>query len=882
VRRHIPDSDDLDEEIRGHMALSVKERIERGEDPEAARLAALKEFGNITLTRDSMRGVWRHRWLDAVEALGRDIRVALRSLRRAKGLAATVVVTLALGIGANAATFSVVRAVLLRPLVNRDEDRLIYIRQSAPGIGDENTTFSVPELNDFKSRVTTISAFGDFSTVDFAMTGLGSEPRMVKAGVVGGSFFDVMGLRPVLGRLLDAHDDGPKAAGAVVLTFRFWTSSLNSDPSVIGKTIRLGSRTATVIGVLEPSVPYPARTEIIANVVTSPHHLGALMVTSRVHRMTEVFGRLAPGSSIDAARAELTRVHADMMREHPEAYSAKANVQLKIARLRDQIAAPARTILIVLLAAAAVVFVIACSNVANLILARSVRREGELAVRAALGAGPGALRRTLLAESLVLCGAGAVLGVALARPLVAMVSGYAARFSIRALDVTLDASVLWVGAGLAMAAAVLLAYVPRLPSPHAPAGLGLASGSVRITPGTNRRLRLFATTQIAFSFVLLAGAGMLVATLVALQTARTGYNMRQVLAVDIPAPVTGLGDPKAINFYQEATRRISALPGVKDVAVGSFVPWRDAGSLGPGFQFTVEGYKPADGEEDPRARMRMVAPRFFAVLGVPLLAGRDFTDDDRGGSEPVSIVSQSVAQRLFPNGDAVNRHLTWTDPVFSIFGKQVPSRIVGVVADVDDESVVPGPALTIYQSAWQVGVAGRLFVHAAGDPYTLVPPVTRVIREISADQPVERAATLEDVRATVLSPERVNAFVFSGFAGIALLIAVVGVAGVLAFSVSARTREFGIRLAVGSAPRHLLTRVLSEGVQIAAIGIAAGAAGGYALARVAAGFVEHVQLPGALPLMGAAAVLIGAAIVASLMPAARASRVDVLQALRSE
>ena len=310
---------------------------------------------------------------------------------------------------------------------------------------------------------------------------------------------------------------------------------------MIGKTIRLGPRTATVVGVLEPSVPYPADTEIIANVVTSPHHLGATMVTSRTHRMTELFGRLAPGASLEAARAELTAVHAAMMREHPEAYSPKANVQLSVTTLRDQIAAPARTILLVLLAAAAVVFVIACSNVANLILARSVRREGELAVRAALGAGRGALRRTLLAESLVLCGAGAVLGVVLARPFVAMVARYAARFSVRALDVTVDASVLWVGAGLAMAAAVLLAYVPRLPSPHAPAGLGLASGSVRITPGTNRRLRVFATTQIAFSFVLLAGAGMLLATLVALQTANTGYDMRQVLAFDIPTSATGVG-----------------------------------------------------------------------------------------------------------------------------------------------------------------------------------------------------------------------------------------------------------------------------------------------------------------------------------------------------
>jgi putative ABC transport system permease protein len=875
-----PDQDDFDDEIRGHMALSVKERIERGEDPEAARRAALREFGNVTLTRDSMRSVWRPGGLDAAEALGRDIRFALRSLLRVKGLTATVVVTLALGIGANAAIFSVVRGVLLRPLVNRDEDRLIYIRQSAPGLGAENLTFSVPEVNDLESRVTTISAFGDFSTVDFTMIGLGGEPRMVKAGVVGGSFFDVMGLRPVLGRLLNTRDDGPRAAGAAVLTYRFWSTSLNSDPAVIGTTIRLGPRTATVVGVLEPSVPYPADTEIIANVVTSPHHLGATMVTSRTHRMTELFGRLAPGTSLEAARAELIAVHAAILREHPEVYSVKGHVQLTVKKLRDQIASPARTILLVLLAAAAVVFVIACSNVANLILARSVRREGELAVRAALGAGHGALRRTLLAESLVLCGAGAGLGVMLARPLVVVVSRYAARFSVRALDVTVDSSVLWVGAGLAMAAAVLLAYVPRLPSPHAPAGLGLASGSVRITPGTNRRLRVFATTQIAFSFVLLAGAGMLLATLVALQTATTGYNMRQVLAVDIPTSATGVGGAKVIDFYQEATRQIGALPGVEGVAVGSFVPWRDAGSFGPGVQFTVEGYTPADGEENPQARLRIAAPRLFAVLGVPMLAGRDFTDDDRADGEPVSIVSQSVAQRLFPNGDAVNRHMWWTDPYF---GMLVPRRIVGVVADVDDESVARGPsALTIYMPVRQVGIAGRLFVHAVGDPYALVPAVMRVIHEISADQPVERAATLEDVRAEVLSPERLNAVVFSGFAGIALLIAVVGVAGVLAFSVSARTREFGVRLAVGAAPRQLLARVLSEGVVIAGIGIAAGAAGGYALARAAASVVQHVELPGALPVMGAAVVLIGAAIVASLMPAARASRVDVVQALRSE
>jgi putative ABC transport system permease protein len=867
-----PDERELDDEIRGHLALSIKERVERGEDPRAARMAALRELGYIPEIRDSMRRVWYSRWFDAAAALGQEMRVALRSLRRAKGMSTTVIVTLALGIGANAAIFSVVRGVLLRPLVNRGEAQLVYIRQSAPGLGTANTTFSVPEIDDFKSRVTTIGAFGDFSTINFTMIGFG-EPRVVQAGVVGGSYFEVMGLRPVLGRLLNAADDGPDAASVAVLTHRFWTTSLNSDPTVIGKTIRLGVRSATVVGVLEPSVPYPADTEIIANVATSPHHLDATMVKGRTHRMTELFGRLAPGASVEDARAEVTAVHSAMMREHPEAYSAKADVRVSLRPLRDQITAPARTILLVLLAAAGIVFVIASSNVANLILARSVRREGELAVRAALGASTGALRRTLLAESLVLCGAGAVLGVVLARPLVEVVARFAARFSVRALEVTVDASLLWVGAALAMAAAVLLAYIPRLPD-----SLASPSGSVRITASTNRRLRAFATIQIAFSFVLLAGAATLLAALVALQTADTGYNMRQVLAIDLPmSSVAGL-NAQELDFYQEVTRRVDELPRVEGVALGTFVPWRDAGSF-PRFRFVVEGYTPADGEENSYARLRVVAPRFFAVLGVPMLAGRDFTDDDRADSEPVVIVSQSIAQRLFPDGDALNRKLWWTD---AIFGKPRPRRIVGVVADVDDENVVPGPALTIYHPVQQMRVAGRLFVHAAGDPYALVPAVTKIVHSMSANQPVERAATLEDVRTEVLAPERLNAFVLSGFAGVALLIAVVGVAGVLAFSVSARTREFGVRLAVGSSPRRLLMGVLMEGVLIVAVGILAGTAGVYAFAGVAASYLENVRLPGALTILAAAAVLVGAALLASLMPAARASRVDVLQALRAE
>jgi putative ABC transport system permease protein len=809
-----------------------------------------------------------------------DFRFAFRSLARAKGVTLTVIVTLALGIGANAAIFSVVQGVLLRPLVNRDQDRLVYIRQSAKGIGVENANFSVPELRDLQSRVKTLAAFGDFSTIEFTMMGLG-EPRVVRAGVVGGSYFDVMGLRPVLGRLIDRSDDGAQAAGVAVLTHRFWSTTLQSDASLIGKTIRLGDRTATIIGVLEPSVPYPTETEIIANVVTSPHHLDATMVDGRVHRMTELFGRLAPGADLESARAELRAAHGAILKEHPESYQTDADYRIDAVRLRDQIVSPARTVLLVLLAASALVFIIACSNVANLILARSVRREGELAIRAALGASQWALRRTLLAESVLLCGVGAVLAVVIARPMVGVLSRYAARFSVRALDVTVDASLLWVGAGLAIAAAVLLAFVPRLPSAESANGLGLSSGSVRITTSTNRRLRVFAVVQIAASFVLLAGAGMLLTTLFALQRVQTGISTHNVLAINVPIVDYTRKPELIVAFYKEVIRRISEVPGVTRVAVGTAVPWRDPGFFSA--QFTVEGYAKANGEEDPRARFRTVSPGFFPALGVRVISGRDFSEADRRDAERVVIVSQSVARRMFPNQEAVNRRFMWTDPVIKFIDVSgEPRRIVGVVADIDDENVVPGAAMTIYHPLEQEMGGGRLFVHASTDPYALVPTITRIIRDLSAEQPIEQAATLDDVRAEVLTPNRLNAMVFGGFALVALTIALVGVAGVLAFSVSARTREFGVRLAIGSAPHHLLTRVLGEGAVIGVSGIVAGVIGGLALAQVVSRYITEVSIPGMLPIIGAAAVLVAAAVLASLMPAARASRVDVIQALRAD
>jgi putative ABC transport system permease protein len=821
-----------------------------------------------------------------------DLKFAARSLWRSKGLAITVIVTLALGIGANAAIFSVVRGVLLRPLNNRDEDRIIYIRQSAMGIGVDNTNFSVPEIVDIKSSVKSVSEFGDFSVIGFTMIGLG-EPREVRAGVIGGTYFDVMGLHPAQGRLIDMRDDGPNAAGAAVLTYRFWKTAFNSDPSVIGKTVRLGTRSATIIGILEPTVPYPADTEIIVNVVTSPHHLSATMVQGRVHRMTELFGRLAPGATIEQARAELTTVSTNMVREHPDAYSPSADTRISAVHLKEQITSGAKTVLLVLLASSLLIFVIACSNVANLILSRSVRREGELAIRAALGASPGALRRTLLAESLLMCTAGALLGILVASPMVGILAHYASRFSVRALDLTVDSSMLWVGALLAIIAAILLAFVPRLPSAESSNGLGLASGSVRITGSTGRRLRIFAVTQIAASFILLAGASMLIKTLISMQSVQTGFDTHRTLAFNVPVMSYGKTSDEIITFYREMMRRIEELPGVDHVSLGTATPWRDAGSFGAGFSFTGEGHVKGTKEEDPRANFRVVSPGYFASLGVPILSGRDFNTDDRRGGEPVIIISQSVAQRMFPGEDPVNRHLMYTDPVMKfVFISTGPRRIIGVAKDVDDEHVVPGPSLTIYHPFGQIPddnpdkefavFGGRLFVHTKGDPYALVTPVTQIIRHMSTDQPVERPATLEDIRAEVLTPDRLNTFVFSGFAAVALAIAIVGVGGVLAFSVSGRTREFGIRLAMGSPPSRLLTKVIAEGALMAGIGVLTGGIGGYILAKLVGSYVMDIRMPSLLPVIVSAVVLLSAAVIASAWPASRAARIDVMEALRSD
>jgi len=631
--------------------------------------------------------------------------------------------------------------------------------------------------------------------------------------------------------------------------------------------------------VLEPAAPYPVATEIIANVVTSPHHLSATMVTGRSHRMTELFGRLAPGASLEQARAELRTDYAGMLQAHPADYKRDDQFTISVRRLRDQINARANAILWVLFAASALLFVIASSNVANLVLARTIRRESELAVRSALGASTAALRRSLLAESLVLCGSGVAGALVLAAPMVAMVGKYAARYSVRAEGIHLDATLVWTGMGLALAASLFLAYAPRLPAATAsPAG-----GGARGATGSKRRLRLFAVTQIAASFLLLAGAGLLLRTLYALESTPPPFETSRLLALNLPPDTFGRTPQQQQDFNREVVRRVAQLPGVQSVAAGFSVPWRDSQELGISFAFSVEGAARKNGDDDLRANFRSISPGYFSTLGLPILAGRDFNDADRDGSDRVVVISKSVADRLFPGQPAIGRSMRWTDNVLKFIGISYDTRrIVGVVPDFDDQNILPSPAMTIYQPIAQEGWGGRLFVRTRANPYPLVPAIVKSIQAIAPDQPVERAATLQDIRAAILSPDKLNAIVFGGFAALALLIAVVGVAGVLAFSVSGRTREFGIRMALGAEPGRILAGVLREGLAIAAIGVVSGLVAALAGARALAAWVGGVHLPGALTLAGSAAVLLVAAAVASAAPAARAARVNTVEALRAE
>lgn len=810
-----------------------------------------------------------------------DLKYAFRALSRARGFTLAVVLTLGLGIGANTAIFSVVRGVMLRPLPHRDGSRLMYLRQSAQGPGRENVAFSVPEINDFRGASKTLAGIAEYSPITFTLEGKSDAVR-IDVGLVTGNYFQVMGLVPVLGRSFGPSDDGKAAAPVMMLTHEYWQKRFGGDPAVVGQILRVGGKAVTVVGVLQAAPYFPAHIDALMNMVNSEHHLSATMVTGRTHRMTEMIARLAPGATVQQARSEVAGITARVHADHPESYDAASEYRVTLTPFQEVLGQKAKLTLWLLIAAAAFVLVIACANVANLTLMRGVRREHELVVRAALGAGTGRLRQLLLAENLVLAAMGSALGLVIAFAGVRMLIAFAARYSPRADEIRIDGTVLAFTTALTLLVAVILSFVPKLASEHT-LGAALVAGGKRST-GSVRRQRLQQTlvvAQIAVSVILLTGAGLLTRTMQRLAVVDTGLKSDKVLTMEIPHDFGNTDNAAVIAQYERMRSQLAALPGVSQVGIGSTMPLRAAGFL---LDVKAEGRPQAPGEPAPGGEYRTANPDYFRAAGIPLLKGRDFSSTDVATAPRVVVLNKALADRLFGKDDPIGKRVAWTGDVLKFIGVSGDWRtVVGVVGNTKDGGL-DAQALPVVFLPFAQGdfPSGGLVIHSSGDAAALAATATRVVRTIAPQQPIEKVLTVDQIRDESVAPRRLNAMLVGSFGVLALVIAAVGIAAVLAFSVSARTNEIGIRMSLGADGGKVQRMILSEGGLLVGLGLALGALGALSLSRLMQGLLFGVAPHDPVTLAGVMALMAAVGIGACWIPALRASRIDPATAIRGQ
>ncbi len=815
-----------------------------------------------------------------------DLRYALRALRHSPGFTIVVVLTLALGIGANTAIFSVVRGVLLKPLPHRDGDRLVYLRQSTDGPGGESITFSVPEVRDLRTGVPSLAGIAEYSSWTSILQGEDVAAR-ISVGLVTGNYFEVMGLSPVLGRVTRSTDDGPGAAPVAVLTHEFWMTRFAGDSGGVGKQVMLSNKSVTVIGVLQAAPFFPDPSDALLNMVNSEHHMSAMMVEGRSHRMTEVVARLAPGATVDRARAEVDVVYARMRSQFKEAYDPASHYRVAVIPFQRVLGERARVTLWLLMGAAAFVLVISAANVANLTLMRGVRREHELAVRAALGAGVGRLRRLLLVENLVLAVLGGAVGVAIAVGGVGLLTSLAERYSPRASEIRLDDVVLGFTLVLSVAVALLLSFLASLPKEGGVASWIVAGGQrISGSVAKHRLQRGLVVVQVAVSVVLLAGAGLLTRTMLRLAEVNTGLRTEEVLTMQVPLLSSGewrsnpAADAAAKQRYDLMRHEIAALPGVIEVGLGSPMPLRGSDVR---FDVKAEGRSLAPGEAIPRAEVRTADPTFFDASGTPLIAGRPFATTDGPGSGKVVIINRTLADRLFANEDPIGRRIAWTGDVLRFTPLSGDWRtIVGVAGNTQDGGLDAEPSAVVFMPFTQFPALGSgLVIRAASNVAALIPAATRIVRGIAPTAPIENVMTIAQFKDHSVSPRRLNAALISSFGLLALIIAAVGIAGVLAFSVSARTLEIGIRMSLGADAGRVQRMILREGGAVLAIGLVLGVCSAFFATRLIQGLLFGVEPHDPITFIAVAAMMAAIGIVACWLPARRAAQIDPAITMRS-
>jgi putative ABC transport system permease protein len=874
--------DDMRDEMQAHLEMETAELVRRGMRPEEARRQAAIASGGITQAAEAVR---EQRGLPWVEGVAADVKYAFRSLRHNPAFTAVVVLTLALGIGANTAIFSVVRGVVLKPLPHRDGDRLVYLRHSIESGGGENVLFSVPEVQDFRDGAPSFAGIAEYSPWSFTLREEGDAAR-VPAGLVTGNFFEVMGLDPILGRVTSPENDGPGVPIVAVLTHEYWTRRFAADTGVIGKQLRLDSQTATIIGVLEPAPYFPDRVDVFVNMAASQHHVSAQMVQGRSHRMTEMIARLEPDATLDRARAEVTAINTRITSEFKESYDPGSQYRVAVTPFKEALGARAQLTLWLLIGAAAFVMIIAAANVANLTLMRGVRREPELVARAALGAGPGRLRRLLLAENMLLTIAGGALGVLVAIAGVGLLISLVDRYSARAGEIRLDGVALGFTMLVSVGLAMLLSYVGSLPKESAFAGL-ISGGGRRVSGSVSRQRlqRSLVVAQVAVSVVLLAGAGLLTRTMMQLSDVQTGLRTEEVLSMSVPLLdqtqvfVPG-AQANARAGYERILADVRAIPGVIEVGLGSAGPLRRG-------QFSLdikaEGKTLKVGEATPRSEMRTANPEYFSAAGIPLLAGRPFAITDEEGSAKVVIINKMLADQLFPGEDAVGKRVAWTGEVLRFSPVNGDWRtIVGVAANTQDGGLDAEPRAVVFQPYTQmIPISGALAIRADSNVARLIPAVTQVIRRHAPNALIENVMTIAQIRDQSVAPRRLNAALVSSIGILAVLIAAVGIAGVLAFSVSARTNEIGIRMSLGADRGRVERMILKEGGVLLVVGLALGVAGAILSARVIRGLLFGVEPYDPATMISVSVLMAVIGLVACWIPALRAARIDPAITMRS-
>jgi len=849
-------------------------RSEFGDDMEQA----FREQRLDTGERAGLPGLFRMWWATITDILRmaprehasvllQDTRYALRMMRKNRGYTLAAILILGLGIGANTSIFSVVNSVLLRPLPYASGDRLVILQQGRAKHGDA-MRFSVAEINDYRQQSRTLDSVVEYHSMSFTLFG-GREPYSVRTGVVSAGFFEFLGVKPLLGRTFLPEEEGRGAQPVLILSYEFWKKQERGDPNIIGRRYEMNDRVHIVVGVLPPIPQYPDENDVYMTSSSCPFRARAAFIENRNSRMMLAFGRMKPGVTLAQAHADLSAVAANLAGQYPASYPANLGYAMTPLELRTELTREARPLLWALLGAAAFVLLIACANVANLILARMAQRERELTIRWAMGAGAGRLLRQLLTESLILALLAAGVGLAFAWGSMELLTGFTAQLTPRAREISLDRWVLAFAVGCATLTSVVCGSLAALQS-----RAGAAKGP--LMQRTRLRSALIAA-QVAFSYVLLIGAGLMVRSLVQLQRVDPGFAAQRTFAVsyDLDWSKFPMGSDRERAADRRVLERMQQVPGVLVSAISSDFPMNPGSRMNmAGTHLRAFGDSRPDGELPRVGVVRFVSPDYFKVLGIPLVSGRAIQESDNEKVPYVAVINRALALRVWGNADPIDQKVQ--------LGSNDWLRVVGVVGDVKEFGPGHDVPSQVYLAIAQQPMATCVLVRAAGEPNAVISGVRRAVLGANPGTAITRVETLEDARSEAVRPPRTVARLFTLFAGLALVIAVAGIGSMLMLSVRQRMREIGIRIALGAGPGDIVAAILRQGMALAAIGFAVGLVGALMLTRLIRTLLFEVTPTDAPTYAAVSAVLLAAALIASWTPARRAARIDPQLALRCE